>query len=224
MMAAGLIDGWVEALLALVLVTGAFIVSRRDLHSLVFAYTIQSLFLVFIALLLYLAHPSEVLLSIALLTLSSKVLLIPYTIKRIQKQIKISRDVEFHYISPTGSLFVTILLFLFVYYSFSGVIGGLFTADKISYTGAVFGVSLMLMGMLVTFSRKKVITKIIGYLTMENGVLLFGLFLTELPLIIEVLIIIDLIIMVLLVTILAAGMDSTMEEFHNRLHIFRRED
>jgi hydrogenase-4 component E len=80
--------------------------------------------------------------------------------------------------------------------------------------------------MLITFIRRRVVTKMIGYLTMENGVLMFGVFLTELPLIIEVLILVDLLILVLLGTMLALGMDSSIEDFQTRLHPFagRRED
>jgi hydrogenase-4 component E len=78
------------------------------------------------------------------------------------------------------------------------------------------------MGMIVIFTRKQTLTNIIGYLTMENGVVLFSLFLTELPLLIEVLIIVDLIMLTLIVTILAFGIDSTIEEFHARLNPFYR--
>jgi hydrogenase-4 component E len=56
---------------------------------------------------------------------------------------------------------------------------------------------------------------------MENGVVLFSLFLTELPLLIEVLIIVDLVMLTLLATILAFGIDSTIEEFHARLNPFQ---
>jgi hydrogenase-4 component E len=76
------------------------------------------------------------------------------------------------------------------------------------------------MGMIVIFTRKQTITNIVGYLTMENGVVLFSLFLTELPLLIEVLIIVDLIMLTLIATILAFGIDSTIEEFHARLDPF----
>ena len=78
----------------------------------------------------------------------------------------------------------------------------------------------MLMGMMVMLSRKRAITKVLGFLSMENGVLLFGIFVTELPFIIEFLIIIDLIILVLLTTILTVGIDSTLEDYHKRLHRF----
>ena len=92
--------------------------------------------------------------------------------------------------------------------------------ESLFFFGAVLGISLMLMGMMVTFSRKRAITKVLGFLSMENGVLLFGLFVTELPFIIEFLIIIDLIILVLLTAILSVGIDSTLEDYQKRLHRF----
>ena len=74
------------------------------------------------------------------------------------------------------------------------------------------------MGMLVIFSRKTAITKIVGYLVMENGVLLFSLFFAELPMIVEILIILDLIMLILIATILAFGIDSTLEQFHEKIN------
>jgi hydrogenase-4 component E len=52
-------------------------------------------------------------------------------------------------------------------------------------------------------------------------VLLFGIFVADLPFIIEILIVIDLMILVLLTTILAVGLDSTIEGYHKRLKILK---
>lgn len=214
-------ESFTQALLVLVLITGAYIVTRKDLLSLVSTYQAQSLLLAGIALSLYATEQSPTLLYLAGLTLVSKVLLIPYIIKRIQRKINIPRDLEFHYVSPIASIFITIILILLVYVAFAKILKDL-ALSNLFYLGAVFGISLALMGMLVTFSRKKVITKIVGYLTMENGVLLFSLFITELPFIIEVLILVDLFMIVLLAMILAIGMDSSVEAYQERfshLHI-----
>ena len=211
------VEDWIKVLLVFSLITGAFMATRKDLLSLVSAYRIQSLVLSLIALSLYAMEGSQVLLYLALLTIASKVILIPYAIKRIMKEIRIQRDVVFHYLSPNASVFASIILVLLVYASFSKILKGL-SLDSLLYLGAVFGISLALMGMMVTFSRKKVITKIIGYLSMENGVLLFSLFITELPFIIEVLILIDLFMIVLLATLLSIGIDSSVEEFRDRFN------
>jgi hydrogenase-4 component E len=222
---AALADGLIKVLLALVLITGAFIVTRRNLLSLVTIYSAQSLMLALIALLLYAENGRIMLIYLAALTLISKVIVIPRAIRSVRERMNIRRDMEFAYLTPASSMFVTILMIILVYYAFSRFLHEL-QLTSLFYLGAVFGISMALMGMLVTFTRRRVITKTIGYLTMENGVLLFGIFLTELPFIIEVLIIVDLIILVVLATLLSVGIDSTIEDFQARLHPFqgRKED
>lgn len=214
-------EGVIQALLVLVMISGALIVTRKDLFSLLSMYKLQSMFLAFLALALYSENGSGVLLEMAALTIASKVLLIPYFVKRVQKEINIQRDLTFHYVSPAYSIFITMALIFFTYYSLSKILIEI-TDNKLFYLGAVFGISMALMGMMIVFSRKKIVTKIIGYLTMENGAIVFSMFITELPFIIEVLIIIDLLILVLLAAILSVGVDSTLEEFQARLELLKR--
>jgi hydrogenase-4 component E len=206
----------IRILFVFVLITAAFTLSTRNIASLLTVYVFQSLLLVLIAVALYLIEGSQTLLAIAALTLVTKVLLIPIFINLIGEKVKISRDLKFNYLEPTASLLVSMGLILLAYVFLSGFFNESILG-KLFFMGAVIGLSLTLMGMLVIFSRKKVITKVIGYLTMENGVLLFGIFVADLPFIIEILIVIDLMILVLLTTILAIGLDSTSEEYHQRL-------
>jgi hydrogenase-4 component E len=210
------LEDTIRMLFVFVLVTAAFILISRNISSLLTVYTVQSLLLTLIAVFLYFIQGSQTLLAIAALTLVSKVILIPLFINLIEEKIKISRDMKFNYLEPTASLLVSVALILLSYVFLSGFFNE-YVLGKLFFIGAVIGLSLTLMGMLVIFSRRKVITKVLGYLTMENGVLLFGIFVADLPFIIEILIIIDLMILVLLTTILAIGLDSTIEEYHQRL-------
>lgn len=209
------LEDTIRMLFVFVLVTAAFILISRNISSLLTVYTVQSLLLTLIAVFLYFIQGSQTLLAIAALTLVSKVILIPLFINLIEEKIKISRDMKFNYLEPTASLLVSVALILLSYVFLSGFFNE-YVLGKLFFIGAVIGLSLTLMGMLVIFSRRKVITKVLGYLTMENGVLLFGIFVADLPFIIEILIIIDLMILVLLTTILAIGIDSTIEEYHQR--------
>jgi hydrogenase-4 component E len=213
-------QGIIRILFVVVIIAAAYIISTRNLLSLVSVYALQSLTLVGIALSLWSIEGTLVLLEIAVITFVSKVLVIPYFIATIQEKIRIKRDIEFHYLDPTSTLILSMALMLVVYIALSHIIPAPSPDRLLFFFGAVIGISLMLMGMMVTFSRKRAITKVMGYLSMENGVLIFGMFVTELPFIIEFLIIIDLIILVLLTTILSVGIDSTLEEYHNRLHRF----
>jgi hydrogenase-4 component E len=214
------LEDMVRILFVFVLITAALILSTRNIASLLTVYAVQSLLLALIAESLYLIEGNQTLLAIAALTFVSKVLLIPIFVIRIREKIKISRDLKFNYLEPTASLLVSMGLILLAYVFLSGFFDELILG-KLFFIGAVIGLSLTLMGMLVIFSRRKVITKAIGYLTMENGVLLFGIFVADLPFIIEILIVIDLMILVLLTTILAIGLDSTIEEYHQRLQTLK---
>lgn len=215
-----LLEDIVRILFVFVLITAAFILSTRNIASLLTVYVVQSFLLTLIAASLYLIEGSEKLLAMAALTLVSKVLLIPLFINVIGEKIKISRDLEFNYLEPTSSLLVSMGLIMLSYVFLSGFFDE-YVLGKLFFIGAVIGLSLTLMGMLVIFSRKKVMTKVIGYLTMENGVLLFGIFVADLPFVIEILIVIDLMILVLLTTILAIGLDSTKNEYHKRLQTLK---
>jgi hydrogenase-4 component E len=213
--------GIIRILLVCVIITAAYIISTRNLLSLVSMYSLQSVTLVCCALALWALESSPVLLAIAAVSLVSKAIIIPYFIATIQEKIRIKRDIEFHFLSPTTSLLLSMALMLVVYMVLSRILRDTPVRENLFFFGAVIGISLMLMGMMVMLSRKRAISKVLGFLSMENGVLLFGMFVTELPFIIEFLIIIDLIILVLLTTILTVGIDSTLEDYHKRLHRFR---
>ena len=212
-----------QILIVLILATAAIIIMKRDIRSLIRTYAFQSLLLAVMALLLFAATGSLTLLYLAIIILVSKVLIIPHFMRLVQKRLNIQRDVKFHFLSPVTSLLVSIVIILFVYLSFSNLLTELNRFNSsLFFLGATVGMSIVFMGMIVIFTRKQTITNIVGYLTMENGVVLFSLFLTELPLLIEVLIIVDLIMLTLIATILAFGIDSTIEEFHARLNPFSR--
>ena len=209
-------DDIIKVLFVLVLGTAAFIITQRALRSLFTIYTMQSLILALIAAVLFAQHRTLSLLLIAVLTLAIKAFVIPAFLRRTLVVIPTKRDIEFSYLTPASSILLSGVLLFIVYTSFSSVSGQLFS-DPLFFLGGVIGVSLVLMGMMVIFSRKKVISKIVGYLTMENGVLLFGLFIAEMPFIIEVLIVIDLLMLTVLSTIMAFGIDSSIEAFHKKL-------
>jgi hydrogenase-4 component E len=210
-----------QILIVLVLATAAVIIMKRDIRSLIKTYAFQSLLLAAMALLFFVETGILTLLYMAVIILVSKVWVIPHFMGVVQKRLNIQRDVKFHFLSPVTSLLASIVIILFVYLSFSTLLSELNRFDSsLFFLGATVGLSIVFMGMIVIFTRKQTITKIVGYLTMENGVVLFSLFLTELPLLIEVLIIVDLIMLTLIATILAFGIDSTIEEFHARLNPF----
>jgi hydrogenase-4 component E len=218
-MSANTLDLLTKILFVFILGTAVLTIVRRTFTSLFTVYSVQSWLIAAVAVILFAREHSIVLLFIALLTVAIKGFLIPYVLRRIQKTMKIERDTVYRYLTPVTSIMVSAAIIFLVYASFSKYLVEL-SSDNLFLFGAVIGVSLTLIGMLVIFTRQRMITKILGYLTMENGVLLFSLFVSELPFIIEVLIILDLVMLILLSTVLAFGIDNTVEEFHEKLKSF----
>lgn len=212
--------GLIRICLVFVLISAAFLLSARNLNTLVRTYAWQSALLAGIALLMAEREQSSILVLIAGITILSKVIGIPWFITIIQKKIRIRQDMEFSYLQPAGGLMVSILLILLIFLTFSGILHDLYAENSLFFLGSVMGVLMLMMGLIAVFSRQLAITKVIGYLSMENGVLLFGLFVTELPFITEFVIIVDLIILVLLTSIMTVGMDASIEAYTSRLRAF----
>lgn len=205
-----------KILIVLIIVSAALIVAIRDLLFMNYLYRIQSLLIVFISIGLYASEKNLQLIAIAAITLLGKVIIIPNIIKKVQVNLKIKRDSDFHFLTPIGSIFASTVVFLVVYSAFSRIIGDM--PNELLLIMGSLSVSLIFMGLIIMFTRQQTITNIIGYLTMENGVLLFSLFIAELPLIIEILIILDLLMITALSTLFAFGIDYNMDEFHEKLN------
>ena len=60
--------------------------------------------------------------AIAVVTFLSKALIIPYFIATIQEKIRIKRDIEFHFLSPTTSLILSMALMLVVYMALTRIL------------------------------------------------------------------------------------------------------
>jgi hydrogenase-4 component E len=210
----------IKILFVLILGTASLIIMQKTLSTLFSIYGVQSFLIAVIAFVLFRETGSYILLVLGILTIITKVIIIPYVLNKIRTTGALKRDSEFRYLTPVTAILLGIGLIVVVYISFSRLLR--LSQDNLFFLGAVIGVSLSLMGMLVIFSRKKIVTKVVGYLVMENGILLFGIFVAELPLIIELLIIVDLIIFILLATVLAFGIESTADDFRLRLNMFTK--
>ncbi|MDD2777547.1 MAG: hypothetical protein PHY36_00900 [Methanocellales archaeon] len=196
-------------------------VSRRNLISLINTYSFQSFILSLLVLLIFFEDKKIVLLYIALLTLISKCLLVPIMLKRTQKSMEIYVDLEYNLFSPTTSIFMSLIIFGTLFFSFLGIKEQL-QVNSLNYISIVLGVSMILIGMLIIVARKKIITKIIGYLMMENGVVLLSIFIGDLPFLIEILILMDMLVLLAVTSILGFGMDSSVEKFHDKLNPFHK--
>jgi len=126
-------------------------------------------------------------------TLVFKAFLVPYFLKRTIRQNNIKREVE-PYISGFNSLIIVSVLIIL---SFILTFSLQQNFHKVIYFTVAF--SAILTGLFLMVSRKKIITHIIGYIILENGIVLLSFSVgNEMPMIVNAGILLDILVSVLL--------------------------
>ncbi len=182
-----------------ILLTTIAMSSIKRLESCVKAYTLNSWLLsLLIAVVAFMV--GEVHLYIAsFVTLLSKGILIPIFLRKIVRQMKVTREVE-PYISNALSLTISGILVAVVYASLKE---GIFVTG-FSKNVLQISIAVILIGLFIMITRRKAITQVIGLLFMENGLFLAGFSLTfGMPIIIELGVLFDMLIGVIILGIFA---------------------
>lgn len=182
-----MIRHWMETVSAIDFITVGMLLSviaagsQKRLESCVRTYTVNSCLLALLvsatAFYMNMAH----LYIAAFLTISIKCVVIPYMLRKLISELKVTKDVE-HYISPSLSLMASFVLVLIVYSVFSeGIFVSGITRDALKIS-----ISIVLISLFMMMTRRKAITQVIGLLFMENGLFLAGFSLTYgMPIIVE---------------------------------------
>jgi hydrogenase-4 component E len=135
----------------------------------------------------------------SLVTLLSKGIVIPWFLRKIVRQMKVTRDVE-PYISNALSLTISGMLVAVVYASLRE---GIFVTG-FSRNVLQISIAVILIGLFIMITRRKAITQVIGLLFMENGLFLAGFSLTfGMPTIIELGVLFDMLMGVIILGIFA---------------------
>ncbi|HPM03071.1 MAG TPA: hypothetical protein PK816_13030, partial [Candidatus Cloacimonadota bacterium] len=143
-------------------------------------------------------------------TLLVKTLLVPYVLNSVIRKNDSVREMSAN-ISTFSSLFIT---------SFFLVLGFVmsYMAKKISpnISTLYFGVavSTIATSLFLIWTRKKIITHVMGYLMLENGIFLASLSITsEMPFLVDIGILLDLFLAILLLSVFAHQISRNFEEF-----------
>src|SRR5512147_2929980 len=94
----------VKILFVLILGTAFLIVMQKTLSSVFSIYGIQSLMIAVLSLVLFIQTRSYILLSLAVLTVITKVVVIPYMLNRVRIDSGLKRDGGFRYLTPVGAI------------------------------------------------------------------------------------------------------------------------
>ncbi|MDD5067421.1 MAG: hypothetical protein PHF84_10300 [bacterium] len=141
-------------------------------------------------------------------TLVVKTILIPLILMYIIRKNKAYREVE-PYIPGFYSMVITAVLFVF------GFIMAYY-AGRVSHDvkPLYFGISMsvIMTGLFIIMSRKKIITHIMGYMFMENGIFLLSLSVArEMPLIVNLGILLDIFVGVFILVVFYNKLRSAFE-------------
>ena len=182
-------------------------ISQRRIVSLINLFMLQGLALVIASLLLaYATHQNELYVSAAL-TLVLKVMLIPWLLHRVIHRLNVRWDVETLINIPTTML-VGIGLVIF---SFSLALP--ISRLSSSMAGGSLGIALacVLLSFLMMITRSKAVPQVIGFLSIENGLIFAATTVTNgMPMIVEFGVALDVLVGVL---ILGVFMFQIREQF-----------
>jgi hydrogenase-4 component E len=182
-----------------ILLTAVTLNAFKSIESYVKAYTINSWLLSsLIAVVAVLVGETHLYIA-ALLTLTTKGILIPLFLRRIVRQMRVTHEVQ-PFISNSVSLAISGILVAVVYASLKdGIFVTGFSKNVLQISIAVILISLFVM-----ITRKKALTQVIGLLFMENGLFLAGFSLTfGMPTIIELGVLFDMLMGVIILGIFA---------------------
>jgi hydrogenase-4 component E len=172
----------VLTLAALILLTSFIMLAQVRLDSLINTFAMQGLLLFFTTVLMAVISSEYQLLISAALTLGLKVFFIPIRLRRLVIDLDVRREIE-----VLGNPFLIMLfatgLVLFSYYVALPI-----RALSLFSTRNTIAISLavVLIGMLLIISRRKAITQVVGFMSMENGLFFAAVVSTHgMPMVVE---------------------------------------
>ncbi|MBI1980298.1 MAG: hydrogenase-4 component E [Methylocystis sp.] len=111
-----------------------------------------------------------------------KALIIPFTLRRIIERLGIHRTVE-----VVGGVGITMLIGIFlVALSLVVMLPATASADPLSREDIAFALAIVLLGLLMMVTRRNAVSQIIGFMSLENGLILAAAGADGMPLVVEI--------------------------------------
>src|SRR5690606_25248619 len=164
------------------LVTSFALLYQRRMAAVIDTYVVHSLILTVAAAWQAYMQDAHHLFVTAVVTLVLKALLIPIALRRIFRRLGIHREIETVIgVGPTmlvgvGLVALSILLIFPVTEA----------ADALAREDLALALSVVLLGLLTMISRRNAITQVIGFLSLENGLILAAVAVRGMPLVVEI--------------------------------------
>jgi hydrogenase-4 component E len=141
-------------------------------------------------------------------TIVVKTVLIPYYLKRVIKRNKITREAE-----PYLSNFVSVVIITTIILC-SFLLSNTIHDKHLQKMFFVVALSALFTGLYIIVSRRKLITHVMGFLVIENGVFILSLAVgSEMPMLVNIGILLDVFVSVLLLGIVVNKIGDVIKEY-----------
>ncbi len=193
---------------SMVLIFGILLLWRRSLSAYISVFRWQSVILsAVIAMIGYFGRAPELYI-VAAVSFVLKAVLMPYYLERMRTRLEVNRESE-PYVNYASSLILAGLLVLFAYAVTRPV---MLVSALPTRSGIPLAMGLIFVGFFVILSRKKALTQIIGFLVLENGIVLLASLATYgIPLIVEFGVFLDVLMGFLVMQVLVYHIHDTFE-------------
>ncbi len=193
---------------SIVLLFGIFLLWRRSLGAYINAFRWQSIILSAILVLIgYFGHDTELYL-VAAFMFVLKGLILPHYLDRMRIRLNIAREMD-PYVNNATSLILAGLLVMLAYVLTRPL---MLVSTLPTREGLPLAIGLIFVGLFVILSRKKALTQIIGFLVLENGIVLLAALGTYgIPLIVEIGVFLDVLMGFLVMQVLVYHIQGTFE-------------
>ncbi len=188
-------------ILVVLLLFVVFLQTRiMDLKRGIVCLSVQSALIAIACLIVGMSHGSGLHAFLpGVLTIIVKVIFIPYAILKVVKQLtdekEIASDINVNYSTAGAACFLAL----------SYIVIDSFLPDTAGRDILASSIFMIMTGLTLIVMRSRAIMQMIGLITMENGIYLLGLIMTEgLPLIIELGVFLDVLIAVVILVILTS--------------------
>lgn len=193
----------IEALLTIILISSIYMSGVRRIKLLTGGFVFQSAAIGLIALKLGYDTGEVHYYVLALLTLITKVIIIPLIINKSVKKLKINREMELM-MNAFNSYILT----------GSGIMIAFGLLNKSHNNFIKTGIALFIIGVLLMVARKKAITQMLGFLIFENGIVLFEISLTKMSFVIEAGIVFEGLMLALIMGIMIFHINQTFDSIN----------
>lgn len=206
---AGLIYGLNALAAGLVLLAAFAMVTTRQVQGVLRFLIVQSLFVAASAFLIGFKRGSIDLLALGCIMIVSKVITIPWVLRRMLPADLYERREIDQLINIPFSLLLALLLAIAAEFLADPLVAA--SPDTVVHANLPIGLAGLLIGAYSLIARREAIPQLIGILAMENGAFFAGIAIApDLPLIAELAIAIDVILIAVVVGVLTRNITETM--------------